>query len=250
MKMKKIILIFTIIISVLQLYAQGELDEQRRYQNQDESSFAFSFNSNGYNLNYRFGKTKDGYVKKLYSVDLGILKHPKEIKSSLNMGGLSTGRFVYGKENFVFNLKLSKGKIIELYTKNDKGGIAVSWFYNYGLDIAAIKPIYYRVDVIYKNTYTTEDQKFTEQKPQKERIRGRSSFLMGFDEISFSPGAFIRAGLSFEYSKRAKIIRAIETGMMLEGFALDVPIMADTENSKYFIVIYASFRFGKILGQK
>jgi hypothetical protein len=52
--------------------------------------------------------------------------------------------------------------------------------------------------------------------------------------------------LSFVYSNVYDALKAIEAGVVVDGFYNDVPIMANEENNQIFVSLFVSFRFGKV----
>ena len=77
-------------------------------------------------------------------------------------------------------------------------------------------------------------------------IAGRASFFKGFDALKIIPGAFLKLGFCFEYSKKDQILHALEVGGLLECFAEKLPVMATRENYQVFITLFICYRVGKI----
>ena len=66
------------------------------------------------------------------------------------------------------------------------------------------------------------------------------------------PGVFGQFGLSFEYGENPTKIRSIETGVSLDLYYQNVPIMADLDpsdslnpNNLFFLSFYLSINYGK-----
>jgi len=88
-------------------------------------------------------------------------------------------------------------------------------------------------------------------------ILGRASFFKGFDEIRPIPGAFGKFGFNFDFGRQDRIVHALETGIIAEGFMKKVDIMDFTylgseskkiaKNQQFFLTIYVSYRFGRIV---
>ena len=90
-------------------------------------------------------------------------------------------------------------------------------------------------------------------------IYGRASYFKGFDEMQLQVGSYLKAGFSFEFSKKDDVIRSIETGVSLDAFKVgdnnivgdalgkELPVMAITKNKKTFFSFYINmnFFFGK-----
>ncbi|HEY4787170.1 MAG TPA: hypothetical protein VIH57_14025 [Bacteroidales bacterium] len=225
--------------------AQGELDEQAKIFYRDEISGAFLLNSDGWGLNFRYAKRVDAANKFLYDFDFAILKHPKEYRLSSQY---AYGRvYVLGKHYIPFIFRGSYGKQKEIFRKFDVGGISIRRFISIGPSVALLKPIYYEINDNGNVKVEKFDPNIFNMGYFDPPVIGRASFFKGFDELKVIPGAFLKFGLSFEYSKEDKVLHAIEVGAFMEGFAQKLPIMATTENYQFFVSLFVSYRFGKVL---
>jgi hypothetical protein len=229
------------------VFAQGEIDSQTKILFRNESSFAVSLHSNGFGMNYRYGKWKDAFNQLIYDVDFSYVKHPKEVKTIIAYNYI-TRRYVYGKENLFWELKGYIGWQKELYRKYDRSGISVRLFYSGGGTLGFLKPIYYDVISFSGSGEITssEAQKFNPSIHQS-NINGRSSFFMGFDELKVLPGLTAKTGLSFEYSERDEIIHALEAGVNITAYPKRIPIMATEDNSFFFLTLTVGYRFGRVI---
>ncbi|MBE9467266.1 MAG: hypothetical protein IMY72_02970 [Bacteroidetes bacterium] len=246
MKRHLLILAFLIAISKL-VFSQGDVDDEAKIFLRNESTYSFLLNSNGWGVNYRYGKMIDAFNKKLYTVDIVGIRHPKEIKI-VNPNYPNLKRFVFGKKNNFYCFRFGLGKQKKLYSKLDKGGVEIRYFYTIGTSIGVLKPIYY--EVLYSsttNTYEIKTEKFNTSIHSVFGIYERASFFKGFNEISVMPGLFSKVGASFEYSNKDEKINAIELGATLEVFPADIKIMATKDNSFYFVSLFVSYRFGNII---
>jgi hypothetical protein len=249
--MYKVFLAILCLLFCSTAFSQGEFDEQSTIALRNEITGAFLLNSNGWGGSFRYAKRQDGYRKNLYTIELVNLKHPKEIKIT-NPVMANSNRFVYGKINFVMNLRAGIGKQKEIYYKRDKGSISIRYFYNYGPALAFIKPIYY--EILYndpknpgRNNPIVKDEKFDPTKLQQiQDIIGKASVNKGLNEISLSPGGFCNFGFTFEFSKKDERFKAIEAGVTLDGFVREIQIMALNPADRFFIGFFVGFRFGRI----
>ncbi len=237
--MRKVILFIIFFVSVYQFaHSQGELNEQKKIFYRNERSIAFLLNSNGIGLNGRYSQRIDAFRKKVFDVEIVNLKHPKEYKNINQLNPSSRG-FVIGKLNSVFIIRPGYGFQKEVFQKFDIGGISVRRFYTFGPSIALLKPIYYEV---------ARDQSIVVEKyASNSDILGRASFFKGFNELKFRPGAFVKAGISFEFSKFDQVMHAIEGGAIAEAFSSKLPIMATRQNYQFYLTIFISYRFGKVI---
>jgi len=230
----------------INLFAQGELDEQQKIFFRNERSFGILLNSDGVGISYREAKRTDFRNKQLLEIDAGTLRDPKEYKqqSAYTQGG----SYIYGKLNSTFYLRAGIGHQHELFKKADLGGIAVRYFYTAGPVLAIYKPIYYKVlYTISANEYEVREEKFDASIAIPQDIYSRASFSKGLNEMKVMPGLYAKAGFNFEYSKEDKVIHAIELGGQLNAFPKRIPIMAVYNNKALFFSLFVSYRFGIII---
>jgi hypothetical protein len=225
------------------IFAQGDIDDENKVLIRNEQTYYVALNSNGWSGGFSIGKMVNIYRKKLYSAEFSLIKDAKELK--INPYHPEYNRFVYGKNNVFFNLRFSYGNLMNLYQKKDKAGVEVRWFYNIGPVIGILKPVYY---VTNTNPYQTE--KFSSSLHTITSIYGGAPFMKGTGELSFVPGGFAKVGASFEFSKKDILVNALEGGVSLDIFAKNIDIMANDNNRFYFLAIFVSYRFGKIINPR
>jgi hypothetical protein len=246
--MRKLLIVAVLVITgVSSVYAQGELDEQQKVFFRNEKSFGISLNSDGIGFGYRGAKRIDFRNKRLFEIEGGTLKHPKEYRISNPY--TTGGNFVFGKLNSTFYLRGGIGHQHELFKKADLGGIAIRYFYSAGPVLAIYKPIYYRVlyPVSGGVDYVIREEKFNSSITMAQEIYGRASFTKGLNEIKVMPGIYAKGGFNFEYSKEDKVIHAIEVGAQINAFPKEIPIMATNSNKAVFFSLFVSYRFGIII---
>ena len=230
-------------------FAQGEIDTEGGILFRNERTIAFDINSNGWGVDVRGGKWLNAFKKRIISGSIVILKDPKEYKE--NARSPHYPKFVFGKENSFFAIRGGYGIQKELFSKFDKGGIAVNYFYQAGPSIGFLKPIYYKKIV----TYNPGDYSFSwvSQKFNKDNIHSpldilsKDSFMKGVNEIAIRMGLYFEIGASFEFSSEDQKLNALEAGISVDIFHKSVRIMAIENPSWYFISLFASYRFGKII---
>jgi hypothetical protein len=247
--MKKLLIIAVLLLfGAVSLFAQGDIDEQQTVFFRNERSFAVLLNSDGLGVSYREAKRKNYLNKRLLEIDLGTLKHPKEYRIS-NPYTTGTGTFVFGKLNTVVFLRGGIGHQHEIYKKADLGGVAVRYFYSAGPVLAFYKPIYYRV--LYYSSLTEppeiKEEKFEISIHDPSDIYSKASILKGIGETKVLPGLYAKGGFNFEYSKRDKVIHAIEAGVQVNAFPKSIPIMASSDNKAVYFSLFVSYRFGVII---
>jgi len=237
--------LFFIIVTVCS--GQGELDFQQTVFYRNERTFGIILNTDGYSFDYREGKRINYLNKRLYEIEMGILKHPREVKLS-NPYFQSGNSFVFGKLNCVSYFRVGFGKQHELFNKEDLGGVAIRYFFTFGPELVVYKPIYYKILYPLSLTeYQIKEEKFNKAIHNPGDIYGKAPFGKGFSEIGVIPGLYAKGGFNFEYSKQDKVIHAIEIGATLSAFPKKIPIMAVEDNKAIFPTLFVSYRMGLII---
>lgn len=246
MDLRFLILVFFISTLSLNSYCQEISENMPEIFYRNEKSLGFQLNTNGWGLGYRYGSRINYFEKQNYEIDFSIINHPKEIKSS--SAYFSSNSFVFGKLNSVFDLRIGYGKQNEMYSKREPGSLAIRYFYSFGPSIAIQKPIYY--EIIYPDSdssYSVREEEFNADIHTSADIKGKASFFKGLDEIRLIPGAYIKAGVNFEFSQKETIIHALEAGIMLQAYLSNLEIMDVDDNQQFYFTLFISYRFGKIV---
>jgi hypothetical protein len=195
--------------------------------------------SNGWGGGFSYAKMKTIFHKNLWNFELVTIHDPKEYKQ--NPSSYDGRRFVYGKKNAFWNFRSQWGFQNQLYAKRDKGGIEIRYYLIPGIDLGFLKPVYY-------NFSDGKVRKFTVQ--HSATIIGRAPFYKGFNELHIIPGATITLGSSFEFSKRDRIINALEGGLTFDLFPKEVVLMANDYNKMWFLSFFISYKFGKVVNPR
>jgi hypothetical protein len=235
-------------------FAQGEIADEAKVFFRNERTFAGTLYSNGWGLDYSKTRRRDAFSSYSYGFGFSSVNHPKEYKSQSPYTAGWGRSYVFGKLNEVATLKAGVGFQKEWFSKFDKGGIAIRYFYSGGLSLALMKPIYYLkiVRIDYETGQIIYDPALFDPDYMQSiyDIFDRESFFVGIDETKLNPGLFIRGGLSFEYSANERSVNALEGGLQLEGFLKEIPLMAGNDHKRLLLSLFVTYRFGKIIDQR
>lgn len=236
-----------ILIHILSFYAycQEIPEDVPNIFYRNEKTVGLQLNTNGWGIGYRYGDRINYFEKRNYEIDLSLIKHSKEIKSSSSF--LYSESFVFGKLNYVFDLRVGYGKQNEMFSKRAPGSIAIRYFYSVGPSVALLKPIYYEIYFPVDSTYETRKEKFNPDVHTSGEIKGKSSFFDGIDEIKLVPGAYLKAGINFEFSQTETLVHSLEAGIMIQAYLNSLEIMAVDDNQQFYFTLFVSYRFGKIV---
>ena len=223
-------------------------EEQGAIIYQKQSIFGIKLNTDGYGAFYELGRLKTSRKSSLYSFELGERKNSKEEKITSAQGGYLSNPYVYGKINNFYYAKLGYAQQQVIGNKGNKNGVAVSAIYGGGFSAALLKPYYLKVadansnyvnDVKYDNT---NEDIFLDNQSQ---VLGSSGFGKGFGEMKFTPGAFVKTALRFDYGRYNELVSAIEVGLNVEVYTKKLPVMLITKERQLFFNAYAAIAFGR-----
>ena len=238
------------IFIITPVFSQGELNTESEIFFRDEKTLALMLNSNGFGVNMSYAKRLNAFHKTMYQVDMVGIKHPKEIK--LNNPIFQTGgSFVYGKLNKFYVIRTGIGKQKEIYRKIDKGGISIRRYYSCGLNLGFEKPVYYIVqEYLSTSEAIIKVRKFDASQHASNDIIKNASYFKGFNELKLIPGGYIKGSLMFEYGKYDEILHALEGGVAIDVFSRGIEIMARNKPDVFFISLFISYRFGKVVDSR
>ncbi len=257
--MRKIILLICILSLSLYSFSQETKEERKaerkaRINNmikeQEEGVIAYrksflfgaKLTSNGYGGFLEMGRASSVKKATLYQLEITELKDGKEYKQSNAF--LNTTPFIYGKENFVYPVKLGVQQQRLLGNKSNKNGVSVTANYGGGLDFALLRPYYIQVvknsDYVYVK-YNSADSSYFVNGP----VVSGPTLGKGWSDLSVTPGLYAKTGLRFDYGSFNEVISAIEVGVVGEYFTKKIPIMIQNSPKSFFFGGYFSLLFGK-----
>jgi len=209
---------------------------------------AVVIHSQGFGLNYRRGTHVNGINRKFIEVELVTMNDPKETKTYNSTYPNSKG-FYYGELNSVLVLRAGVGyqKVLFGKAERERKSVEIRYSVFVGPSLAFAKPIY--LEIIQSSSNPGEFQLTTERYDPSvhnlSNIYDKASYLTGVSQTKIYPGAYAKFALSVEYSDRHNNVRAIETGVVIDGYPKAVPIMATEKNYPYFLTLYIDLIIGK-----
>lgn len=266
MKVKKIVFIAMLSLAMTVSYSQKKDERQQKKEERKErvkqlimqeeqgaiiyqrqTIFGVKLNTDGYGIFIELGRLKTARKSNLYSFEIGERKNPKEEKITSSGGGYLSNPYVFGKINNFYYAKFGYAQQRLIGNKGNKNGVAVSAIYGGGFSAGLLKPYYLKIadaqngqvgDVKYNNN----DSLFLKNPSY---ILGSSGFSKGFGELKFTPGAFIKTALRFDYGRYNELVSAIEVGLNVEVYAKKMPMVLLTKERQLFFNAYAAIEFGK-----
>ncbi|MFM2139690.1 MAG: hypothetical protein RJA57_1997 [Bacteroidota bacterium] len=266
---KKLLLAFVVIVPVLTAVGQDttlrrsnkDLRKEERRQKISElvrqaeegvlvynrqSLFGLQFRTNGYGAYYELGRMKTNRRTTIYRVDFTEIKHQKEDKQP-NAGFLFGNPFIYGKQNYFYQLTLGFGQQLILGQKGNKNGVALSAVYNGGLALGLLRPYYIEV----QDPMVPGQMKVIKYAAADSAlflgtdILGGAGFSKGWNEVKMKPGIFAKAALRFDYGRYNEVVSGLEIGVSGEFYASKIPILVGQKERQFFFQGYIALCFGR-----
>lgn len=200
--------------------------------------------SDGYGIFFEVGRAQSVERATLYQLEIAERKHSKEIKAGSRLP-YGTSR-VYGKENFVYPVKLGVQHQRLLGNKSNKNGVAITGNIGGGFVAALLRPYYMQVlDGMNGLEYVKYDGPDRDKFLDHGILVSGPPFSKGWNELTVSPGAYGKAALRFDYGRFNELIAGIEVGITGEYYAKKIPQMAFNDPKQFFFGAYCSLLFGK-----
>ena len=216
-----------------------------------EISFGFRLNTNGWSAFTDIGKVKSTSAKqsdmfhdiRFLQLEFTEKKDPKEQKVTAEDGYGNQTKYIYGKINNFYGVKLGVGFRKMIAGKPDPGTVSIHWVGVLGGSLGLLKPYYLKVysdpSAIKYSDNTQSD--FLNQQV----IAGSAGFGTGINQLSFIPGGHLKSALHFDFSTNRKNVLAVEAGFNVEYYSKPVPILANQKAVPYFLDMFLAFQYGR-----
>jgi len=221
----------------------------------NEKFLEFKLQNTGYSIGYTKGQIKTYYKTRYFNVELGRIKHKKEIKQGVRYQNSvsvlrSVNSFVYGKQNSLFVLRAGLGNKRYFSEKEKRKGLVVGINYQIGPTLGLLKPYFLQLDrtgsdIGTEDGYYSYNEETAEDFLDLQKIKGPAPFTKGIFQSKVSPGIHFKAGAHFAPGAFDKYVRAIEAGVTTDLFIRNIPIMVGNINRPFFVNLYVSLQFGK-----
>ncbi len=213
-----------------------------------QHSYGVTAHNLGLGIQYRWGKRISFFKSRIFEVEFQTLRSWKQTRLLNSYVGNSRS-YVYGKMNDAFTLRFGMLWKKQLNRKPYWGGVELRWVYGGGVSLGITKPYYLYTMYFYEISpgiynYNIKTERFTDN-PLWDDIYGRAPFSKGLNEIKFSPGLYLKTGLSFDYSNSHEKIKTLEVGAALDILPMGITIMYNTPKKIIAPTLYITFTWGK-----
>ena len=180
----------------------------------------------------KMGISKGNNVFQTYAVELSNVKHPKELSYR------QASSFVWGKQNFLYAIRMQYGREKLLFRKAPQQGVQISFGGAAGPSVGIIAPYYVQVET--QNNY----EQFDPEVHNFGDILGSGRLFQGLGESSLAIGANAKSYLNFEFGTFKNNVAGLEIGAMLEAYTKEIIIMPTQDNRAIFTSAYFTLFWG------
>ncbi len=214
-----------------------------------EVTGTLGIHTNGVYAGFTSGKLKTYYKTSYWGANLGVIKHPREAKTTDRavQFGQNSGSFVYGKQNALIPVRVNKGWKRYYSGKDRRRGLAVGTSFELGVTAGIVKPYVLEIS----GDVNPQAQFFTyDQNPQgfleRGRINGTGGLKRGWSDASIVPGVNARAAIHLDWGAFDEFVKAVEAGVMVDAFPRAIPLLIDpAANTPLFVNFFVSVHLGK-----
>lgn len=232
----------------LYLFSFSGLSQLEIEEDEYENEFTVGINTNsnggivsGFNFKYSHKNAEKSWL--LYSLELVNVRQKKEIKLS----SVNSSSFFPGKTNYLFSIRPSFGKEINLFQKYPEDGVRLNFTYSGGPTIGLLKPYFVDYDFITNGNTITRTVAYDPTIHTVDRIKGDAGIFHKLNEAKPKIGAHVRSSLNFEYGPFPDMMIGVEAGTTLEVFASEIILSQNNVNRQFypafFFQLYYGYRF-------
>lgn len=254
---KILIIILGLMISITSLAQKGKKDRRddiRRRNNalakQEEDGviayrkqivFGGKLINDGYGIFFEIGKATTVSKSMLFQLELSERKSPREEKLTNTQNYAAP--LIYGKQNFIYPVKLGAQQQILFGNKSNKNGVSVTGNFGGGLALSLVRPYYVQLGTTGKYVKYESPDSVSFLTPSD--ISAGPGFSKGWNDLKIVPGAYVKTALRFDYGSYNEIVSAIEVGISAEYYSKKIPILVKSNPKAFFFSGYVALIFGK-----
>ena len=255
--MQKLFFIFISLIIGCSAVAQKQSKKDKRDQNkkrvdalirqEEEGVIAYKKHTvyggklinRGYGAFLEFGRMNSVKKGMLYQLEISEYKSLNQEKQSY----LFRTPFIYGKENFFYPVKLGVQQQLLLGNKSNKNGVSITANYGGGISLGLLRPYYVQLGNAgdFVKFQSADSLSFLDPNA----VSSGPGFSKGWNDLTVTPGAYLKTALRFDYGSYNEIVSALEVGISADMYSKKIPLMVHTAPKQFFFTGYVAIVFGR-----
>lgn len=176
------------------------------------------------------------YQFQTFGLELMNVKHPKEARISNPLNGNS---FIWGKQNYLYSIRLQYGRELVLFKKASFQGLQIHGILAGGPTIGVVAPYYIQ------NSRGINEPFNPEVHVDFNSILGTGNIFQGIGESEVKFGLNIKPAFSFEFGTFKSNVSGLELGFVLEAFTDKVVIVPNDTNDSVFTSFFVTLFYGR-----
>jgi hypothetical protein len=235
MRLSKILMISLFLIVPA---TAGFAQDQDAYDYESEFTWGLNKNTSGGLIGgFMFKKSFKMSDRQLQTFGLEIMnvKHPQEVRYNSQYGNF----FTFGKENYLYALRLQYGRDFILFKKAPQQGVEIKAVFAAGPSIGIEAPYYVEYekdDIIVREQYNEDIA--------KEVIYGPGRLFQGLGDSKVVLGLNFKAALNFELGLFKSQVTGFEAGLLVDVYAREIDMVVKAKNYSTYPTLFLAFFFG------
>ena len=238
----RILLKFTY-VSFAIVFLVSEVGAQTQDSYEYQSEFIWGINKNTYGgliggFVFKKSRKLNDRVLETYGLEIMNVKHPQEVRKTSGTGNY----YIYGKNNYLYALRLQYGRDIILFKKAPQQGVEIKAIFAVGPSIGIVAPYYveYSSDGGGFSSYTAQyDPKNPDQ------ILGTGRLFEGLTQSGIKLGGNFKAALNFELGTVKDQVTGFEAGILLDAYTSEIVMMPEaSENYSLYPTLFITLFYG------
>ena len=236
-------ILFTIILCLMGIAVNAQY--RNNYEYGREFLWGFNKNTAGGLIGgvvFRAARKKSDRMYESLGIEVMNIKHSKERRRTSNNTG---NYYIYGKLNYFYTVRLQYGREIIIFTKAEEQGVEIKANAAIGPSIGILSPYYVEVNLDPSAGFhaSTINVRYNSSiAPQQ--IYGTGRLFEGLRKASIIPGANLKLSLSFELGTLKTHVTGFEAGFLLDAYAGNVEMMANTKNPSVIPTSFITLFYG------
>ena len=237
----KKISIVSLVLSLVVGVTFAQTQDSYEYQ----SEFTWGINKNTYGgliggFTFKKARKLNDRVLETFGLEIMNVKHPQEVRRN----SLQTGNFfIFGKNNYLYALRLQYGRDIIIFTKAPQQGVEIKAIFALGPSIGIVAPYYVEYAPSGSGEFITLRKQYDASIPP-EAILGTGRLFEGLFESELKLGGNLKVALNFELGTSKGQVTGFEAGFLLDAYTNKIELIPTAKKYSAFPTLFITLFYG------